>query len=129
LGLGQFDEARINLNHLLRLDPNDAKAHYLLGVLESGARPEQAPEHFRKYLELSPTGERAVEVKSRLTDLAVRIDLNNKDSAPTKAISQQQSMASESTVAVPVVQPQEVGTWFDEATKSNLGTVVRAGAQ
>jgi len=128
LGLGQFDEARINLNHLLRLDPNDAKAHYLLGVLESGAQPELAPEHFRKYLELSPTGEHAVEVKSRLTDLAVRIDLNNKDSAPTTTISQRQVMTNESTVAGSVVQPQAVETWFDATTELTSGTLVKVSA-
>jgi len=75
LGLGQLDEARFELNHILRVDPNYPKAHYLLGVLESGGNSEQASAHFRKYLEVAPSGEHAMEVKSRLTDLAVRADL------------------------------------------------------
>jgi tetratricopeptide (TPR) repeat protein len=86
LGLGQLDDARIDLNHLLRLDPNDANAHYLLGVLESGAQVKQAPKYFRKYLKLAPQGEHAVEVRSRLTDLAVRVDLSqNLVPLPTEA--------------------------------------------
>lgn len=75
LGLGQLDEARFELRHVLRVDPNHAKAHYLLGVLESGNDTEQALEHFRRYLELVPTGAHALEVKSRMMDLAVRGDL------------------------------------------------------
>lgn len=114
LGLGQLDEARIHLNHLLRLDPNNTQAHYLLGVLESGARPDQAPEHFRKYLSLSPTGEHAVEIKSRLTDLAVRVDLNDNASLRAQAPQQRPSSVGESTTAVPMVRPPEAG-WFETA--------------
>jgi tetratricopeptide (TPR) repeat protein len=76
LGLGQLDEVRFELNHILRIDPNHPKAHYLLGVLESAINSEQATAHFRRYLEVAPTGEHAIEVKSRLTDLAVRKDLS-----------------------------------------------------
>lgn len=78
LGLGQLDEARLELNHILRVNHNNPRAHYLLGVLESGADTEQASAHFHKYLAIAPSGEHALEVKSRLTDLAVQRDLDPK---------------------------------------------------
>ncbi len=77
LSLGQVEQTRIDLNHLLRVNPKYANAHYLLGVLETaGARNSRASEHFRAYLELAPEGEHAAEVKSRLMDLAVRTDMD-----------------------------------------------------
>jgi len=118
LGLGQLDDARIDLNHLLRLEPSNANAYYLLGVLESGAHVQEAPKYFRKYLELAPQGEHAIEVRSRLTDLAVRVDLNQNLAAPSEA------------TLVPIVEPggESIGAtqssqvddvaWFGRSPKS-----------
>lgn len=113
LGLGQLDDARTDLNQLLRADPNNANAHYLLGVLESGARVQQAPKYFRKYLELAPQGERSVEVRSRLSDLGVRLDLS------------QNAMASGAVTPVTSVEP--VGEAGDLAKSSRSDGVAWFG--
>jgi len=77
LGLGQTEQAQIALNHLLRINSKNANAHYLLGVLESaGSGPTRANQHFLEYLRLAPDGEHAAEVRSRLTDLDVRANLD-----------------------------------------------------
>jgi len=77
LGLGQTEQAQIALNHLLRTNPKNANAHYLLGVLESaGSGSTRANQHFLEYLQLAPNGEHAAEVRSRLTDLDVRANLD-----------------------------------------------------
>ena len=115
LGLGQLDDARIDLNHLLRLESSNANAYYLLGVLESGAHVQEAPKYFRKYLELAPQGEHAIEVRSRLTDLAVRVDLNQNLAAPSEA------------TLVPRVEP--VSESFDTSKSSQLDDVAWFGSR
>jgi len=118
LGLGQLDDARIDLNHLLRLEPNNTNAYYLLGVLESGAHVQEAPKYFRKYLELAPQGEHAIEVSSRLTDLAVRVDLNGNFAAPGKAILVPTvETVGESLGATKSSQSDDVA-WFGRSPKS-----------
>jgi tRNA isopentenyl-2-thiomethyl-A-37 hydroxylase MiaE len=43
-----------------------------MGVLESEADSSKAREHFRAYLTLAPRGERAAEVRRRLSELAIQ---------------------------------------------------------
>lgn len=103
LGLGQVNEARIDLHHLLQQSPANADALYLLGVLESGINGEAAARYFRRYLELDPQGEHAAESQSRLTDLSVRASL--------KAGTGDSFEASGSPGSV---------SWFDEQRSDNL---------
>ncbi|HVY28789.1 MAG TPA: tetratricopeptide repeat protein [Polyangiaceae bacterium] len=72
VGLGQTNEARVELEQLLRASPDSSDAHYLLGVLDSDGDVESARTHFRTYLDVAPKGERAPEVRSRLAELAIR---------------------------------------------------------
>lgn len=72
LSLGQSQRAELELARLLADQPDDADAHYLAGVLAADANYERAREHFRAYLDLSPQGPRAPEVRSRLSELAIR---------------------------------------------------------
>jgi len=73
LGLGQREEARTNLEQLLRANPDYADAHFLLGVLESEEDESEARVHLLRCLELAPNGEHAPEVRGRLSEMAVRI--------------------------------------------------------
>ena len=54
-----YDEAVDSYKKSLEFDPNNAEAHYNLGVLfmEVKLDPEKAINHFRKYLELNPKSE------------------------------------------------------------------------
>lgn len=72
VGLGQTNEARVELEQLLRANAESSDAHYLLGVLDSDGDVESARTHFRTYLDVAPKGERAPEVRSRLAELAIR---------------------------------------------------------
>jgi tetratricopeptide (TPR) repeat protein len=72
LSLGQTEEARLNLEELLRTDMRDANAHYLLGILEMRLAPSEAADHLHAYLSLTPVGSRSAEVKGRLIELDVR---------------------------------------------------------
>jgi len=74
LSLGQVDAARLNLEELLRTDPNNADAHYLLGIVDMEALPNDSVRDFQTYLALAPQGARAFEVKSRLMELQVSAD-------------------------------------------------------
>lgn len=74
LGLGQQEEARTDLEQLLRANPNYADAHFLLGVLSSDSDEDEARTHFLRCLELAPKGEHAPEVRSRLSEMAVHDD-------------------------------------------------------
>jgi tetratricopeptide (TPR) repeat protein len=71
LGLGEPDEARSNLEELLQKNDAFAEAHYLLGALDIDrfGEPGAATAHFERYLELSPHGDHASEVRGRLDDL------------------------------------------------------------
>ena len=113
LGLGQLDDARIDLSRLISNDSNYANAHYLLGVLESGANVRVAPVHFRKYLELAPQGEHAVEVQSRLKDLSVRVDLYRSRELPESTHTKQVEPANAPSFASKT-QPMGDAGWFDD---------------
>jgi tetratricopeptide (TPR) repeat protein len=74
LGLGQRDEARDDLEQLLRLAPNQPAALYLLGVVEADDFGEDASAraHFKSYLDAAPCGKHAAEVRNRLSGLGAR---------------------------------------------------------
>jgi tetratricopeptide (TPR) repeat protein len=74
LSLQQPDQARIELERLLRLDPQYADAHYLLGVIESDTAPQRALQHFEKYLSLERKGKHAAEASNRIVELTVRVE-------------------------------------------------------
>jgi tetratricopeptide (TPR) repeat protein len=72
VGLGQTSEARVELEQLLRANPDSRDAHYLLGILDSDGDVDSARTHLRAYLDVAPKGDRAPEVRSRLAELAIR---------------------------------------------------------
>jgi Flp pilus assembly protein TadD len=67
---GRYKEAKDQLGKALEIDPNFADAHYLLGLVDAnGGNMAGVKSHFRKYLELAPTGSHAAEVKEMLAGL------------------------------------------------------------
>jgi hypothetical protein len=72
VGLQQRDEARTELRLLLHGNDQNADAHYLLGILSTDTDAETARRHFLAYLDAEPNGDRAQEVRSRLSEIAVR---------------------------------------------------------
>jgi tetratricopeptide (TPR) repeat protein len=129
LSLGQLDDARIELNHLLRLDAKNADAYYLLGVLESGSNAQQAPAPFRKYLELAPQGERAVEVRSRLTDLSVRVALSQSVAMQGDPIVVPRAEPMSESSAAPKPASSNDAAWFANVTESTGSSTQPVGAQ
>ena len=118
LSLGQIEQARLGLNHLLRVNPKNGNAHYLLGVLESDGI--SSARHFRQYLKFEPVGEHAAEVESRLTDLAVRIDMDapiavHEKTAPSEP-SAVQAQAAISASPSPTDSP-----WFGDSDAKATG--------
>ena len=71
LGLGEKEEARKRLEELVERNPTNVDALYLLGVLDSEIDPDRAREYLQRYLELSPSGRHAAEVRSRLLELRI----------------------------------------------------------
>jgi len=110
LGLGQIEEARIELFYLLRINPNNVQAHYLLGILESGLDKRKGNEHFLRYLALAPNGDHATEVRSRLTDLAVRENLESADKSPGELAAANTAEVSTSTEIA--TQAKDNSAWF-----------------
>jgi tetratricopeptide (TPR) repeat protein len=76
--LGQGESARLELEQLLDHRPDNPDARYLAGVLASKTDGDEAREHFRKYLDVAPKGRRAAEVRSRLSELAIRESLHER---------------------------------------------------
>ena len=74
LGLGQREEARDELEQLLRSHPNQTAALYLLGLVEADDFGENtsAREYFQRYLSEAPRGIHAREVRNRLGGLDAR---------------------------------------------------------
>jgi tetratricopeptide (TPR) repeat protein len=74
LGLGQRDEARDELEQLLRSHPSQIAALYLLGVIEADEFGEDtsARRYFLRYLSEAPTGTHAPEVRNRLSGIDAR---------------------------------------------------------
>jgi tetratricopeptide (TPR) repeat protein len=77
--LGQAAQAEVELEQLLRANSRHPEAHYLAGVLAEEVNGEQAREHFRQYLAIAPSGRRAAEVRSRLSELAVHEALGRRE--------------------------------------------------
>ena len=61
---GRIDEAIAEYENALRLDETLAEAHYNLAVLylQERRQPEMATRHFRRFIELDPTSDRASRV-------------------------------------------------------------------
>jgi hypothetical protein len=53
--VGELERAREGLAGLLRLFPNTAQAHFLLGLIEERERPKIAHQHFIEAVKLDPT--------------------------------------------------------------------------
>ena len=70
LGLGHAREAQNHLERVFLDAPQEpAEAHYLLGVaLVDSGQQEDAVTHFRRYVELDPSGTHADEVRGILRD-------------------------------------------------------------
>ena len=71
IGLKQRDEARGELERLLRRNPGHADSHFLLGILYAEFEAEAAREHLRLYISAAPHGRHIAEAQSRLADLGL----------------------------------------------------------
>jgi tetratricopeptide (TPR) repeat protein len=78
VSLGQAESARLEIEQLLERRPDNPDARYLAGVLAADTNGDEAREHFRKYLDVAPRGQRAAEVRSRLSELAIREGLRER---------------------------------------------------
>lgn len=69
--LGDFNEARLNLERVVASQPQDALARYRLALLyrHRTALPDRALPHLRAYLELAPEGPHAAEVRALEAEL------------------------------------------------------------
>jgi tetratricopeptide (TPR) repeat protein len=72
LGLGQNNQARAELDTLLRRSPRFEEALFLRAVLGMSSDTEAARTDLRSYLEVTPHGLHAAEARSRLSELAIR---------------------------------------------------------
>jgi predicted Zn-dependent protease len=72
--LGEPAAAERALTRALSVAPDDADAHFLLGVVlgAHGARAGEAAEHYARYLALSPTGKHAEEAREALRERPVQ---------------------------------------------------------
>lgn len=71
-GLGEFSHASTELRIVLDKDADRPNAHYLSGAvaIAQGAQDiESAQYHWERYLELAPTGPRAIEVELKLREI------------------------------------------------------------
>ncbi|MDI6774534.1 MAG: tetratricopeptide repeat protein [Verrucomicrobiota bacterium] len=68
---GRVEEAEREYLNALRIDPNDADAHFNLGILyeEAKADKNRAIQHYKKHLKLNPYGPDADKIKSWLLQL------------------------------------------------------------
>ncbi len=68
LGLGNVDDAETHLREVIEHAPSDPPAYYLLGMLhrEEHDDPAAGDAYLRRYLELSPNGVHAAEVRNML---------------------------------------------------------------
>jgi Tfp pilus assembly protein PilF len=65
----QYKEAQVFFSKCLDLDRNNAECHLALGSTYARLRePEKGAQHYREFLRLAPTHERAPEVQKLLTD-------------------------------------------------------------
>lgn len=68
LGLGRPEDARAELERVVREKPRQAEPHFLLAVVlrDAFGESDSARPHFERYLELAPEGEHATEVREAL---------------------------------------------------------------
>jgi pSer/pThr/pTyr-binding forkhead associated (FHA) protein len=65
----QYKEAQVFFSKCLELDKNNAECHLALGSTYARLRePEKGAQHYREFLRLAPTHERAEEVRKLLQD-------------------------------------------------------------
>lgn len=83
LGLAQVDQARAQLDVLLRRNPRFEEALFFRGTILLSSDAEAARADLRAYLDLAPKGIHAPEVRSRLTELAL---LEPAESTPIQAV-------------------------------------------
>jgi Flp pilus assembly protein TadD len=64
---GQFNEAATALNDCLKVDPNFARCHMVLGATYARLRePELGAQHYRRFIQLAPSDPDAAKVKGFL---------------------------------------------------------------
>ncbi|HVJ14758.1 MAG TPA: tetratricopeptide repeat protein, partial [Polyangiaceae bacterium] len=85
VSLGQNESARLELEQLLTTRPDNPDARYLAGVLAAETDSDEAREHFRRYLDVAPRGRRAAEVRSRLSELAIRETVRERSDGASEA--------------------------------------------
>lgn len=80
LGMGEPQDARRQLVRVVEAAPDQPEPHYLLAVVlrDELMEPVEAEPHFRRYLELAPSGEHAQEAREALR----RHELGNASSEP-----------------------------------------------
>ncbi len=71
IGLAQPEQARAELDILLRRNPRFEEALFLRAVLLAPSDAEAARADLRAYLDVAPKGTHAAEVRSRLSELAL----------------------------------------------------------
>jgi tetratricopeptide (TPR) repeat protein len=86
-GLGQRHEARDELKQLLRVEPKQAAALYLLGVIEADdfGQDNSAREYFQSYLAAAPRGKHAAEIRNRLSGLDAQRAVASRTDSPASA--------------------------------------------
>ena len=66
-----FEQAKGLIDKVLKNDPNNTEAHYLLGfIYEMTNKIEEAKKEYRRALELSPDNKEAAERLSRLITMS-----------------------------------------------------------
>jgi tetratricopeptide (TPR) repeat protein len=71
IGLAQPEQARAELDSLLRRNPRFDEALFLRAILLASSDAEAARADLRAYLDIAPKGSHAPEVRSRLSELAL----------------------------------------------------------
>jgi uncharacterized protein HemY len=66
--IGETKDAKANLETVVMARPDDAKAHYTLGILARDSENDviSADKHFREYLRIEPNGSHAEEARASL---------------------------------------------------------------
>jgi uncharacterized protein HemY len=66
--IGETKDAKANLETVVMARPDDAKAHYTLGILARDSENDVigADKHFREYLRIEPNGSHAEEARASL---------------------------------------------------------------
>jgi len=114
LGLSQRDQARDELEQLLRQDSHQPAALFLLGVLEADEFGDDvsARAHFERYLVEAPSGKHAPEARMRLSGLAARASAASRNGLQTAADGRmppyEPYVPSPAVMIVPAPRPQAI---------------------